>query len=48
MDLLVDLHLKFDPKFVTPEAQKEVWTRFIDECMNNLNSDNENLVINTL
>jgi len=48
MDLLVDLHLKFDPQIVNQEAQMQIWGSFIDECMHQLDSENQTLVSNTL
>lgn len=40
MDLLVDLHLKFDRQNVLPEVQVQIQRAFIDECMAQLESDN--------
>jgi hypothetical protein len=48
MDLLVDLHLKFDHQAINPQDQIQIWTSFIDTCMRNLGSDNDNLVTNTI
>jgi hypothetical protein len=48
MDLLVDLHLKIDSNIIPLEGQAQIWGLFIDKCMNQLDSDNETLVVNTL
>jgi len=47
MDLLVDLHLKFDTR-VPNEEQKQIWVNFIEKCMSNLESENTCLVCNTI
>ena len=43
-DLLVDLHLKFDPS-VSSQEQNRIWVLFIDHCMQNLHSDNDDLLV---
>lgn len=47
MDLLVDLHLKFDQS-VSIEDQRNVWLEFIDKCMKNLDNPNIGIVSNTI
>jgi hypothetical protein len=48
MDLLVDLHLKFDPAKISQEEQLSIWSSFIEYCMQALDSENDTLVSNTL
>lgn len=48
MDLLVDLHLKLDPSSVTVEQQHQIWSSFVDYCMQALDSPNGTLVASTL
>ena len=47
MDLLVDLHLKFDGR-VSLDEQKIIWAEFIEKCMKNLESGDQNLISNTI
>ncbi|CDW78729.1 UNKNOWN [Stylonychia lemnae] len=47
MDLLVELHLKFDQSLSIPEQHK-VWLGFINKCVKNLDSADDNLVANTI
>lgn len=48
MDLLVDLHLKFDAEKITVEHQSKIWGDFIQSCMQQLDSADDRLVSNTL
>ena len=48
MDLLVDLHLKFDADKITLEHQSQIWADFIKSCMQQLDSPDDRLVSNTL
>jgi|LauGreDrversion4_2_1035121.scaffolds.fasta_scaffold96055_1 hypothetical protein len=48
MDLLVDLHLKFDSDKITVEHQSKIWADFIQSCMQQLDSPDDRLVSNTL
>ena len=47
MELLVDLHLKFD-QVVSYEDQVKIWTNFTENCMNNLESEKDNVISNTI
>jgi hypothetical protein len=48
MDLLVDLHLKFDAEKISLDQQSNIWSGFIDLCMQQLNSQDDRMVSNTL
>lgn len=47
MDLLVDLHLKFDQQ-VSYDEQLKIWTNFTENCMKNLDSEKDSLINNTI
>jgi hypothetical protein len=48
MDLLVDLHLKFDAEKISLDQQSNIWSGFIDLCMQQLDSQDDRMVSNTL
>lgn len=48
MNLLVDLHLKFDSQITPPEVQAKIWQDFIDHCMSELESPKDNVVSNNI
>jgi hypothetical protein len=48
MDLLVDLHLKFDVEKISLDQQSNIWSGFIDLCMQQLDSQDDRMVSNTL
>lgn len=48
MDLLVDLHLKFDSEKINVEHQSQIWSNFIQSCMQQLESPDDRLVSNTI
>jgi hypothetical protein len=48
MDLLVDIHLKFDSDKITLEHQSQIWADFIQSCMQQLDSSDDRVVSNTL
>lgn len=48
MDLLVDIHLKFDTDKITLEHQSQIWADFIQSCMQQLDSPDDRVVSNTL
>lgn len=48
MDLLVDLHLKFDTDRISLERQSQIWTGFIANCFKELDSQDDRVVSNTI